>query len=138
VELTWLIDLFRRFSRPEVEDLVATYLLTVGFNPKSTPPVLLGAIDALAQRAGVEAGEERATSQKKIQQYLADHPLQQELKLAFEQKLRESYAGKETGALEQAFARFAAEDLAKRAPDRKRVEGTRPGYLALLAHEDVD
>jgi hypothetical protein len=135
--MIWLSELFERYSREEIEDLVGAYLLTVGFDSK-TPPVLIGAIEALAQRAGVEAGEAREVSQQKLRKYLEEHPLNPELKLHFELGIRESTARKDTGALEKAFARFANQDLAKRARDGKRVEGTRPGYLALLAHEDVD
>lgn len=138
MNLAWLLELFARHDRRQVEDLIATFLLTIGFDPKSTPPVLRGVIDAFAARAGVEAGEDRATSEAKIQAYLEAHPLEPKLRIAFEQGVRESLASNDTGALTGAFARFAAEDPAKRAPTKERPEGTRPGYLALLAHDDVE
>jgi hypothetical protein len=146
VDLDWLDDLFAEkdeagdllYTRLELEDLIATYLLTVGYDSRTTSPVLLGVIEAFASRAGVEAGEERSASEQKIRSYLERTPLHPKLKVSFQQHLRESFARNDTGALENAFARFAQRDLPKHAPDRKRTEGTRPGYLALLAHRDID
>ncbi len=146
MDLSWLSELFEqrdptgepRYSHREIEDLIATILLTIGFDPRTTPPVLLGIIEAFAERAGVTPGEAREASQEKIESYLRQSPLRPELTVAFQQHLRESFARKDTGALEQAFARFAATDLSKRAPDRKRTEGSVPGYLAMLAHRDID
>ena len=146
MDLRWLIDLFQArdetgeflYSRLQIEDFIATVLLSIGFDPKTTPPVLIAIIEAFALRAGVEQGEDRAVSEEKIKNYLQTNPLHPALSLAFQQQLRQSFARNDTGALERAFARFADEDLSKRAPDRKRTEGTRPAYLALLAHEDID
>lgn len=138
MNLDWLDELFARHDRRQVEDLIATFLLSTGYDPRSTPPVLLGVIDAFAARAGVEAGEDRPTSQAKLQAYLKAHPLESDLRIAFEQGVRESLANHDTGALTGAFARFAAEDLKRRAPPKERPPGTRPGFLALLAHDDVE
>ena len=122
----------------EVEDLIATFLLTVGCDPRATPPILFEIVDRFARRAGVEPGEPRTVSEKKIRRHLELKPLNSELRIGFEQGVRESIAAEDTGALTQAFARFASKDLGKRAPDGSRPEGTRPGYLALLSHEDVE
>ena len=138
MDLSWLSDLFRKHERRAVEDLIATYFVSIGFDPRTTPPAILGVIEAFAERAGVERGEDRAVSREKIRRYLETNPLHPELKLSFEQRLRESMNEHDTGALENAFARFADEHLPKRAPAKERPKGTRPGYLALLAHEDVD
>ena len=138
MDLSWLTALFQQYDRREVEDLIATFFISVGFHPKTTPPVILGIIEAYAERAGVEQGEDRAASQQKIRAHLEAHPLNPELKLAFEHRLRATFALDDTGALEGAFARFADEHLPKRAPAKERPKGTRPGYLALLAHDDVD
>lgn len=138
MDFDWLVPLFERHDRIAVEDLIATFLLTTGFQPRGTPPILLGIVDAFAKRAGVLPGEARADSEQKIRAYLEAHPLEADLRIGFEQGVRGALAGKGSGALVEAFARFADRDLGKRAFDGKRPEGTRPGYLALLAHDDVD
>jgi len=125
-------------DRVEIEDLFATFFLSIGFDPKTIAPVFLGMIESFAARAGIEKGEDREVSQAKIRRYLDQHPLNPELKLRFELVMREGFASHDTGSLERAFARFADEELAKCAPSRERPKGTRPGYLALLAHDDVE
>lgn len=128
-----------KFTRREVEDLVAAVVLAQGFEAGTLPPIVAGAVTGLAERAALDPREDPETRQQRIEAYLEANPLPKELLVDLKQSLHaEAAEGDDTDA--DAVLAFL-----DRKPPRlegrrgERPAGTRPGGALgfFLARDDL-